>query len=187
MLDSATVACQVPLFMRILQARIAEWVAMLSSGISSVRSLSRIRLLATPWTAAYQASLSITKSQSLLKLMSSQSVMPSNHLILLPFSSCLQSFPALGSFWISQFFASGGQFIAVSASASVLPMQIQDWFPLGLTGLIFLLSKGLSRVFSNTTVLEHQFLSIQLCLRSNSHIHTWLLEKPSLWQYGLCQ
>ena len=74
-----------------------------------------------------------------------------------PLSSCLQSFPALGSFPMSQFFASGGQSIGVSASTSVLPMNIQDWFPLGLTGLIFLQSKGLSRVFSNTTVFKHQF------------------------------
>ena len=81
-----------------------------------------------------------------------------------PFSSCLQSFPALGSFPRSQFFTSGGQRIGVSASASVLPMNIQDWFPLGFTGLIFLQSKGLSRVFSNTTVQKHQFLGTQLSL-----------------------
>ena len=76
-----------------------------------------------------------------------------------PFSSCLQSFPASGSFLVSQFFASGGQSIEVSASASVLPMNIQDWFPLGWTGWIFLLSKGLSRVFCDTTVQNHQFFS----------------------------
>ena len=81
-------------------------------------------------------------------------------------------------FLMSQFSASGGQSIGVSASASVLPMNIQDWFPLGLTGLTSLLSKGLSRVFSNTTVQNHQFFGAQLCLWSNSHIHTWLLEKP---------
>ena len=92
-------------------------------------------------------------SWSLLKLMSIESVMPSNHLILChPILSCLQSFPASGSFLVGQFFASGGQSIGVSASASVLPMIIQDWFPLGLTGLIFLQFKGFSRVFSNTTV-----------------------------------
>ena len=96
----------------------------------------------------------------------------------IPFSSCLQSFPASGSFSMSQFFASGGQSIGVSASASVLPMNIQDWFPLGLTDLISLQSKGLSRVFSNTTVQKHQFFSSQSSLWSNSHIHTWLLEKP---------
>ena len=96
----------------------------------------------------------------------------------IPFSSCLQSFPASGSFSMSQFFASGGQSIGVSASTSVLPMNIQDWFPLGLTDLISLQSKGLSRVFSNTTVQKHQFFSAQSSLWSNSHIHTWLLEKP---------
>ena len=82
----------------------------------------------------------------------------------IPFSSCLQSFPASGSFPANQFFASGDQSIGVSASASVLPMNIQDWFPGGLTGLIFLLSKGLSRVFSNTTVQKHQFFGAQLSL-----------------------
>ena len=97
-----------------------------------------------------------------------------------PFSSCLQYFPASGSFQMSQFFASGGQNIGVSASASVLPLNIQDWFPLGWTGWISLQSKGLSRVFSNTTVQKHQFFSAQLFFffKSNSHIHTWLLEKP---------
>ena len=95
-----------------------------------------------------------------------------------PFSSCLQSFPASGSFLMSRLLAWGGQSIEVSASASVLPMNIQDWFPLGLTGLIFLQSKGFSRVFSNTTGQKHQFFSAQLSLWSNSHIHIWLLEKP---------
>ena len=93
-----------------------------------------------------------------------------------PFSFCLQSFPASESFPMSQFFASGGQ--SMGASASVLPMNIQGWFPLGWTGWISLQSKGLSRVFSNTAVQKHQFFSAQLSLRSNSHIHTWLLEKP---------
>ena len=94
-----------------------------------------------------------------------------------PFSSCLQSFPASGSFPMSQLFTSGGQSIGVSTSASVLPMNIQDWFPLGWTGWISLQSKGLSRVFSNTTVQKHQFFSAQLSSQSNSHIPTWLLEK----------
>ena len=94
----------------------------------------------------------------------------------IPFSSCLQSFPASGSFPRSQFFTSGGQSIGVSASA--LPINIQDWFPSGWTGWISLQSKGLSRVFSNTTVQKHQFFGAQLSLWSNSHIHTWLLEKP---------
>ena len=95
-----------------------------------------------------------------------------------PFSSFLQSFPALGSFPRSQFFASGGQSIGASALVSVLPMNIQDWFPLGWTGLISLQSKGLSKFFSNTTLQKHQFFCTQLSLESNSHIHTWLLEKP---------
>ena len=99
----------------------------------------------------------------------------------IPFSSCLQSFPVSGSFPMSQFFTSGGQSTGVSASASILPMNIQDWFPLGWTGWISLQSKGLSRVFSNTTVQKHQFFSVQLSLWSNSHIHTWLLEKPYLF------
>ena len=134
---------------------------------------------ATPWTAACQASLSITNSRSLLKLMSIESVMPSNHLMcVVPLSSCLQSFPASESFPMSQFFATGGQNIGVSASASVLPMNIQDWFPLGWTCWISLQSKGLSRVFSNTTVQKHQFFSTQLSLYFNSHIRTWPLEKP---------
>ena len=94
-----------------------------------------------------------------------------------PFSSCLQSFPASGSFPVSWLFTSGGQSTGASASASVLPMPIQGWFPLGLTDLISLLSKGLSRVFSSTTVWKHQFLRAQPSLWSNSHIHTWLLEK----------
>ena len=97
---------------------------------------------------------------------------------IIPFSSHFQSFPESGSFQMSQFFASGGQSIGVSASASVLPMNIQNWFTLGWTGLISLQSKGLSRVFSNTTVGKHQFLGTQPTFWSNSHIHTWLLEKP---------
>ena len=95
----------------------------------------------------------------------------------IPFSSCPQSFPASVSFQMSQFFASGGQSIGVLTPTSVLPMNIQDWFPLGWTGWISLQSKGLSRVFSNTMVQKHQFFSAQLSLWSNSHIHTWLLEK----------
>ena len=96
----------------------------------------------------------------------------------IPISSCLQSFPASGSFPVSQFFTSGGQSIGVSASASVLSKNIQDWFPLGLTGWVSLQSKGLSRVFSNTTVQKHQIFRAQFSLLSNSHIHIWLLEKP---------
>ena len=96
--------------------------------------------------------------------------------------SCLQSFPASGSFPVSRLFTSSGQ--SIGASASVLPMNIQGWFPLGLTGLISLKSKGLSRVFSNT-IRKHQFFSTQPSLWSNSHIRTGLLKKPQLWLYGL--
>ena len=95
-----------------------------------------------------------------------------------PFSSCPQSLPASGSFLMSQLFAWGTQSFRVSASASVLPMNTQDWSPLGWTGWISLQSKGLSGVFSNTTVQKHQFFGAQLSSQSNSHIHTWLLEKP---------
>ena len=91
----------------------------------------------------------------------------------IPFSSCVWSFPASGSFQMSQLFTSGGQSIGVSASTSVLPMNTQDWFPLGWTGWISLQSKGLLKVFSNTTVQKHQFFSAQLSSQSNSHIHTW--------------
>ena len=96
----------------------------------------------------------------------------------IPFSSCPQSFPASGSFQMSQPFASGGQSTGVSASASVLPMNTEDWSPLGWTGWISLQSKGLSRVFSNTIVQKHQFFSAQLSSQSNSHIHTWPLDNP---------
>ena len=116
----------------------------------------------TAWTAARQASLSISNSQSMLKLKSIKSVMPSNHLILChPLLLLPSIFPASGSFPVSQFFPLGGQSIGASALASVLPMKIQDSFPLGLTGWI-LESNGLSRVFSNITVQRHQFFGAQL-------------------------
>ena len=131
----------------------------------------------TPWTAVCQASLSITIPWSLLKLMSIESVMPSNHLILChPLLLLPQSFPPSGSFPMSQLFPSGGQ--SIGASAPVFPVNIQGWFPLGLTSSISLLSKGLSRVSSSTTAWKHQFFSAQLSLWFNSHICTWLLEKP---------
>ena len=145
----------------------------------TIQLLSSVGLFATPWTVARQASLSITNSWSLLKLMSIESVMPSNHLLLChPLILLPSIFPASGSFPMSQFFTSGGQSIGVSASTSVLSMDIQDWFPFGLTGWISLQSKGLSRVFSNTTVQKHQFFGAQLSLWSNSHVHTYLLQKP---------
>ena len=137
---------------------------------SSVQLISRVRLFATPWTTAHQASLPITTSQSHPNPFPlSQWRHPT---ISSSLSSCSQSFPASGSFQMSQLCASGGQSIGVSASASVLPMNNQDWSPLGWTGWISLQSKGLSRVFSNITVQKHQFFSTQFSLYPNSCIHT---------------
>ena len=146
---------------------------------SSVQSLSRVRLFATPWTAACQASLSITHSWSLLKLMSFELVRPSNHLILWrPLRLLPSFFPSIRVFscestlcmrWPKYW----------SFSFSISPSNEHPGLsPLGWTGWIFLQFKGLSRVFSNTTVQKHQFFSAQLSLQSNSHIHTWPLEKP---------
>ena len=130
-----------------------------------VQSLSGLWLFETPWTAVCQASLSSTVSRSLLKLMSPESRMPSNiSSSVVLFSSCLQSFQASGSFQMSQLFVSGGQDIGVSASTSVFAMNTQDWSLLGWTGWISLQSKGLSRVFSKTTVQKHQLFSAQLSL-----------------------
>ena len=127
----------------------------------------------TPWTVALQAPMSFIICQNLLKFMSTELVMLSNYLIhFYPFSFCLPFFPALVSFPMSQLFTSGGQTIGVSASASVLPMNIQGCFPLGLTGLISLLFQGLSRIFSSTTVQKHHFFGAQSSLWSNSHNHT---------------
>ena len=127
--------------------------------VVAVQSLSHVQLFVTPPTAAPQASLSFTISQSLLKLISIELVMSCNHLFLChPLLSCLQSFPASGSFLMIWLFAWGSQSIGASASASGLAVNSQGWFPLGLTGLISLLSKGLSRVSSNTTVQKHQIL-----------------------------
>ena len=146
-----------------------------------VQSLSRVQLFETPRTAACQAPLSFTNSWSLLRFMSIESMMPSNYPILCcPLFLFPSLLPSLGSFQITRLFASGDQSIeaSASASASVLPVNIQDWFPLGWTSWISLQSKGLSRVFSNTTVQKHLFFGAQLSLWSNSHIDTWLLEKP---------
>ena len=157
-------------------AQSRTWLKCLSSSSSSiVQSLSHIRHFATPWTAEHQPSLCFTVSQ----FAQTHSLSQRCYLIISSsaalFSSCLQPFPALGSFPMSQFFASDGQSIGVSASASVHPgLNIQDWFPLRLTGWISLQSKGLPRTFSNTTVQKYQFLGVQLSLWSNSHIHTWL-------------
>ena len=131
----------------------------------SVQSLSHVWLFVTPWTAACQASLSsptpgVYPNSRPLSWWCHTTISSS----IVPFSSHLHSFPASGSFPMSQFFTSGGQSIGVSASASVLPMNTQDWSPLGWTGWISLQSKGLSRVFSNTTVQKHQFIGVQLSL-----------------------
>ena len=133
---------------------------------------------AMPWTAARQAPLFFTISWSSLKLMSFESVMSSNSLILCPLLLLPSIFPSIRVFSNELALCILGQ--RIGASASILPMNIEDWFPLGLTGLI-LQSKGLSRVFSNTTVQKHQFFGAQPSSQSNSHIHTWPLEKPYLW------
>ena len=143
-----------------------------------VQSLHHVQFFVTSWTAACQASLSFTISWRFLKLMSIESVMPPNHLILCRLLLLLpQSLPTSGSFPMSQYFTSGGQSIGASASTSILSMSIQGWFPWGLTGLISLLSKGISRVFSNTTVQKHEFTGTQPSLWSNSHMCTGPLEK----------
>ena len=144
---------------------------------SSVQSLSRVRLFAIPWIAARQASLSITNSQSSLKLSASSRWCHPSHPLLSPFPpapnpSQHQSFP------VSQLFAWCGQSTGVSALASFLPKNTQDWSSLEWTGWISLQSGGLSRVFSNTTVQKHQYFGAQLSSQSNSHIHTWPQEKP---------
>ena len=144
-----------------------------------VQLLYRVQVLVTPWTEVHQTSLTFTISWSLLKLMSIELVMPPNHLIFChPLVLLTLIFLAWGSFPMQWLFASGGQSIGASASASVLPMNVQGWFPLGLTCLISLLSNGFSTVFSSTTVWKHQFFSTQPPLWSNSHMCTWLLEKP---------
>ena len=152
---------------------------LLATIFSSVQSLSHIWVFATPWTAAHQASLFITNLRNLLKFMSIESVTPSNHLILChPLLLLPSIFPSIRVFSNESVLCIRWPNIGVSASASVLPMNIQDWFPLGLTGLISLQSKGLSTIISTATVQKHQSFSIQLSLWSKSHIHTWLSEKP---------
>ena len=146
-------------------------------------SVSRVQHFTIPWTAARRLPCPSAPPRSCsgscpLSGWCHAAISSS----VVPFSSCLQSFPASGFFLMKQFFVSGGQ--SIRASVSVLPMNIQDWFPLGLTDLISLQPKGLSRVFSSTTVQKHQFFSAQSFLWSNSHIHTWLLDKPQLWIYG---
>ena len=157
--------------------RASVWVSL----FSSVQLLSQVWLSATPRTATRQASLSITNSGAYSNSCPhwvSDALQPS-HPSVVPFSSHPQSFPVSGSFLMSQFFESGDPSIGVSALVSVLPMNTQDWFPLGLTGWISLQSKGLSRVFSNTTVLKHQLFNAQLSFYSNCHIHTYYWKNHS--------
>ena len=146
---------------------------------SSIQLLSRIRLFATPWIVARQASLSITSSQSSLILTSIESVIPSSHLILCrPLLLLPPNPPSITVFSNeSALLIRWPKYWSLSLTL-VLPMNTQDWSPLGWTGWISLQSKGLSRVFSNTTVQTHQFFGAQLSSQSNSHIHTWPLEKP---------
>ena len=150
-----------------------------NKSISSVQSLSHVLLFATPWIAARQASLSITNTWSSLRLTSIKSVMPSSHLILChPLLLLPPIPPSIRVFSMSQFFAWGGQSTGASALASFLPKKPQGWSPSEWTGWMSLQSKGLSRVFSNATVQKHQFFGTQPSSQSNSHIHTWPLEKP---------
>ena len=147
--------------------------------ISSVQLLSRVRLFVTPWIAARRPPCpSPTPGVYSNSCPLSQWCHPVISSSVVPFSSCPQSLPASGFFPTSQHLASSGQNIGVSASASVLPKNTKDLSPLGWTGWISLKSTGLSRVFSNTTAQKHQFFGAQPSLQSNSHIHTWLLEKP---------
>ena len=158
------------------------WVAMQIfsyTQFSSVQSLSRVRLFATPWIAACQASLSITNSWSSRRLMSIESVMPSGHLILCrPLLLLPPIPPSIRVFTNESTLRMRWPKYWSFSLASVLPVNTQDWSPLGWTGWISLQSKGLSRVFSNTTLQKHQFFSAQPSSQSNSHIHTWPLEKP---------
>ena len=154
------------------------WWSIVVQSLSSVQLLSCVLLFATQWTAARQASLSITISWRLLKLTSIESVMPSNHLILCHPLLPPSIFPSIRIFSNELVLGIRVQSIGVSAPASAIPMITQDWFPLGWTGWIALQSKGLSRVFSNTTVQKHQFFGTQPSSQSNSHIHTWPQEKP---------
>ena len=146
---------------------------------SSVQSLSRVQLFLTPWIAAPQASLSITISRSSLKLTSIRWVMPSSHHILCHHLFLLPPIsPNIRVFSNKSTLLWGGQSTGVSASASFLPKNTHGWSPLEWTGWISLQSKGLSSVFPKTTVQKHQFFSAQLSSLFNSHMHTWLLEKP---------
>ena len=151
--------------------------ATLKKEFALIQLLSHVQLFATPWTAACQSSLSFTSPGTCSNSCPlSRWCHPTISSSVIPFSFCLKSFPAPGSFLMSRLFKSGGS--SIRASASVLPVNIQGWFPLGLTDLISWQSKELSRVFSNTTVKKHQFFSTQTSLWFYFHISKWLLEKP---------
>ena len=145
---------------------------------SSIQLLSHVQLFSTPMnhsTPGLPVHHQLPEFTQTHVYRVGDAIQPSS---VIPFSSCPQSLPALESFPVSQLFAWGGQSIGVSSLASVLPMNTQDWSPLEWTGWISLQSKGLSRVFCNATVQKHQFIGAQLSSQSNSHIHTWPLEKP---------
>ena len=157
-------------------------IQLTNTGCTTVQfnsSLSRVWLFVTPWIVARQTSLSITNSRISLRLTSIESMMPSRHLILChPILLLLPIPPSIRVFPMSQLFSWGGQNTGVSAWASFLPKKSQDWSPSEWTGWISLQSKGLSRVFPNTTVQKHQFFGTQPSSQSDSHIHIWPLEKP---------
>ena len=155
-----------------------KWCSTLLSLLLLLFRHSHVWFFTTPWVAALQVSLFITIYQTLTKFMAIESVIPFNHVILCNSLLLLPSIFFSIGFFQSQLLSSSGQSIGASATASVLPKSIQYWFPLRLTGLISLLSKGFSRVLSSTTVQKHQFFGAQPSLWSNSHIHIWLLEKP---------
>ena len=162
----------------LMASLVMKWTFFTFSSVQFSRSVMS-NSLQNPWIAGCQASLFITNSQSSLRLTSIKSVMPSSHLILChPLLLLPPIPPSIKSSPMSQLFAWGGQSTGVSALASVPPLNTQGWSPLGWTGWLSLQSKGLSRVFSNTTVQKHQFFSTQLSSQSNSHIHTWPQEKP---------
>ena len=171
--------CSISVMTKLSDSRVWQYNLKLWKNCCSV-TMSCLTI--NPWTAACQAPLSSTISQNLLKFMSSESVMLSNHLSLfLPFFY-LQSFPGL---FDESLFAPGGQSIGASAAAPVLPMSIQGWFPFGLTSLISLLSKGLLRVCSSTIIWKHQSFSTQPCLWSNSHLY---MTTGKIFDYtDLCQ
>ena len=178
--------CSTSTIWSLLTEKIQEFYEALFSSLilyyiqfSSVQLLSRVRLFATPWIAARQGScLSPTPGVHSDSRPSSQWCHPAISSSVIPFSSCPQSLPSSKFFPMSQLFSWGGQSTGVSVLASFLPKKSQGWSPSEWTGGISLQSKGLSRVFSNTTVQKHQFFGAQLCSQSNSHIHTWPQEKP---------